>query len=236
MLVWLVLTTACGSQVTTDNTSHALAFDHASRGALYLFGFGTTGAVIPNGTRHLTEEQCSTGFGELDEAIHLEPSLEFAYTSRASAYLALGEHARAIEDLTTVIELQPREPWLQATYLHRALVHSLMGLTDRATQDWAVQAKLGPGPSSLDEYVRLRAGPPPAFDCAAAPTLAARSCQELKETIDGRARLSGPRFARAWEDWNGFDTDTADCHLVTGFHQRVARLVGRQIADLLADR
>ncbi len=175
MLVWLVLTTACGSQVTTDNTSHALAFDHASRGALYLFGFGTTGAVIPNGTRHLTEEQCSMGFGELDEAIHLEPSLEFAYTSRASAYLALGEHARAIEDLTTVIELQPREPWLQATYLHRALVHSLMGLTDRATQDWAVQARLGPGPSSLDEYVRLRAGPLPAFDCAAAPTLAARS-------------------------------------------------------------
>ncbi len=175
MLTWLVLSTACGSQATADTTSHALAFDHASRGALHLFGFGTTGAVIPNGTRHLTDEQCSTGFGELDEAIHLEPRLEFAYTSRASAYLALGEHARAIEDLTTVIELQPREAWLQATYLQRALVHSLMGLAGRATQDWEVQAGLGPGPGSLDEYVRLRAELPPAFDCAAAPTLATRS-------------------------------------------------------------
>ncbi|MCH8184628.1 MAG: hypothetical protein IH862_00820 [Chloroflexi bacterium] len=172
MLVWLLLATACGSQATADTTSHALAFEHASRGALHLFGFGTTGVVIPNGTRHLTKEQCSTGFGELDEAIQLEPRLEFAYTSRASAYLALGEHVRAVEDLTTVIELQPQEAWLQATYLQRALVHSLMGLTDRATHDWAVQARLGPGPGSLDEYVRLRAELPPAFDCAAAATLA----------------------------------------------------------------
>ncbi len=175
MLVWLVLSAACGSQATADPTSRTLAFDHASRGALHLFGFGSTGAVIPNGTRHLTKEQCSTGFGELDEAIHLEPRLEFAYTSRASADLALGEHARAIEDLTTVIKLQPREPWLQATYLQRALAYSLMGLADRATQDWAVQAKLGPGPGSLDEYVRLRAELPPAFDCAGAATVAARS-------------------------------------------------------------
>jgi len=174
MVVCLVVSTACGAQATADNASGGLAFDHASRGAVHLFGFGTTGAVIPNGTRHLTEEQCSEGFGELDEAIHLEPRLEFAYTSRASAYLALGDHARAIEDLTTVIELKPQEAWLQATYLHRALVHSLMGLADRATQDWAAQARLGPGPDSLDEYVRLRAELPPAFDCVAA-TLATRS-------------------------------------------------------------
>ncbi len=175
MLAWLVLSTACGSQATADTTTGALAFDHASRGALHLFGFGTTGAVIPNGPRHLTEEQCSTGFGELDEAIALQPRLEFAYTSRASAYLVLGEHARAIEDLTTVIELQPREAWLQATYLQRALVHSLMGLTDRARRDWEAQARLGPGPRSLNEYVRLRSELPPAFDCAAAATLATRS-------------------------------------------------------------
>ena len=178
MLVWLVLSTACGSQATTDTAETAgrrVAFDHASRGAVHLFGFGTTGAVIPNGTRHLTGEQCSAGFGELDEAIHLEPRLEFAYTSRASAYLALGEHARAIEDLTTVIELQPREAWLQATYLQRALGHSLMGLADRARQDWEAQARLGPGPGSLAEYVRLRAELPPAFDCAAAATLTTRS-------------------------------------------------------------
>ncbi len=175
MLVWLVLSTACGSEATADTTARGLAFDHASRGALHLFGFGMTGALIPNGTRHLTEEQCSVGLGELDEAILLEPRLEFAYTSRASAYLALGFHARAMEDLTTVVELQPREAWLQATYLHRALVHSLMGLTDRARQDWAAQARLGPGPGSLDEYLRLRAELPPPFDCAAAATLATRS-------------------------------------------------------------
>ncbi len=175
MLVWLVLSTACGSQATSDTTSRSLAFDHASRGAVHLFGFGTTGAVIPNGTRHLTEGQCSAGFRELDVAIHLEPRLEFAYTGRAAAYMALGEHARAIEDLTAVIELQPREAWLQATYLQRALLHSLMGLTDRAKKDWDAQARLGPGPGSLDEYVRLRAELPPAFDCAAAPTLATRS-------------------------------------------------------------
>ncbi len=175
MLVWLVLSVSCGSQETADATTRELAFDQASRGALGLFGFSTTGAVIPNGTRHLTEAQCSAGFVDLDEAIQLEPMLEFAYTSRASAYLALGEHARAIEDLTTVIELQPREAWLQATYLHRALVYSLMRLTDRARQDWETQARLGPGPGSLDEYVRLRAELPPAFDCAAAATLATRS-------------------------------------------------------------
>ena len=175
MLVWLVLSTACGSQAAADTTGRRLAFDHASRGAAHLFGFGTTGAVIPNGTRQLTEEQCSAGFGELDEAIHLESTLEFAYTSRASAYLAIGEHARAIEDLTTVIELQPQEAWLQATYLQRALVHSLMGSTDRASQDWETQARLGPGPGSLDEYVSLRAELPPAFDCAAAATLATGS-------------------------------------------------------------
>ena len=175
MLVYLVMGTACGSQAAPDITSRNLAFDHASRGALHLFGFGATGAVIPNGTRNLTEEQCSAGFGELDEAIHLEPRLEFAYTSRASAYLTLGEHASAIEDLTTVIELQPREAWLQATYLQRALVHSLMGLADRAKRDWEAQARLGPGPGSLDEYVRLRAELPPAFDCAAAAALGTRS-------------------------------------------------------------
>ena len=174
MLVWLVLSVSCGSQATADTTSRELAFDQASRGAQRLFGFGTTGAVIPNGTRHLTEAQCSAGFGDLDEAIQLEPRLEFAFTSRASAYLALGEHARAIEDLTTVIELEPKEAWLQATYLQRALVHSRMGSADRARQDWAAQARLGPGPGSLNEYLRLRAELPPAFDCAAA-TLATRS-------------------------------------------------------------
>ncbi len=47
MLVWLVLSAACGSQATADPTSRTLAFDHASRGALHLFGFGSTGAVIP---------------------------------------------------------------------------------------------------------------------------------------------------------------------------------------------
>ena len=175
MLACLVVITACGSQATADSASGGPAFDQASRGALYLFGFGTTGAVIPNETRHLTEAQCSAGFGDLDEAIRLEPRLEFAYTSRASAYVALGEHARAIEDLTTVIGLEPQEAWLQATYLQRALVHSRMGLADRARQDWVAQARLGPGPGSLDEYLRLRAELPPAFDCAEAATLATRS-------------------------------------------------------------
>ena len=55
MLVWLVFSVSCGSQATADTTSRELAFDQASRGAQRLFGFGTTGAVIPNGTRHLTE-------------------------------------------------------------------------------------------------------------------------------------------------------------------------------------
>jgi serine/threonine protein kinase/Tfp pilus assembly protein PilF len=68
-----------------------------------------------------------------------QPDLSF---NRAAAYVGLGEHAKALADLSTAIDRAPLNPkW----YVHRSALHARLGNLKQAQKDWAAAVQLNDG-------------------------------------------------------------------------------------------
>ncbi len=84
---------------------------------------------------------------EFNEAIRINPKLEWAYVSRAFSYSEMGQYDRALQDCDQAIRLDPE---LENAYILRASAYSEMGEFDKALQDFDQAIRLDP--QSVDTY------------------------------------------------------------------------------------
>ena len=75
------------------------------------------------------------------EALQLKPNWDWAYNNRGTAYAALGQNERAIQDLDKAIELNPNNDY---AYNNRGNAYKGLGQYERAIQDYDKAIALNP--------------------------------------------------------------------------------------------
>lgn len=93
--------------------------------------------AIPSNIRGLYDR----GVRDLEEAIRLNPYVDGADFSSASANVDLGQYERAIEDYGEDIRLIPDDP---RAYYNRGVAYSFIGDYDRAMEDINEASRLDP--------------------------------------------------------------------------------------------
>ena len=76
-------------------------------------------------------------FVDFNKALELEPHRAEAYVGRGRSYLSMGEHDKAIADLTQGIQLKPDDFSVYFAYQWRALAYAFKGDMKSAAQDRA---------------------------------------------------------------------------------------------------
>lgn len=84
------------------------------------------------------------GVEDTTHAIELDPQFACAYYSRAWIYVDLGEHAKAIADYTTYIELNEPGSYFADAYLSRGVSHARLGQIEAAIDDYTQVIALNP--------------------------------------------------------------------------------------------
>ena len=94
---------------------------------------------------------------DFDDAISLDPTMALAYNNRGLAYVKLGQHEKAIADLTEAIRLNPQ---LAVAYNLRALAHAGLERYREAQQDVDEATELGFDTSLTQVVIDLGGGAP----------------------------------------------------------------------------
>ena len=87
------------------------------------------------------DEDCA--FADFNKAIELNPNRADAYAGRGRSYLFMGEHDKAIADLTQGIQLEPDDFSTLLAYQFRALAYASKGDMKSAAADRAKAEALG---------------------------------------------------------------------------------------------
>ena len=97
-------------------------------------------------------QKCSRG-------IESNPNDAIAYFNRANAYLRTKQFDKAIQDMTTLIELKPKEPGnyippdlYSSAYLLRGIIYATMQQHDKAIQDYSKSIESLPGIVAFTGY------------------------------------------------------------------------------------
>ena len=107
-----------------------------------LFGHDLAGTYVNRGVLYMTLRQWTLAKADFEDALKIEPKMGVAWVNLGASQIGLGQDRRAIDAITTGLEVGSPEP--EKGYFNRGMAHEHLGEDAAAYQDYLKAQALKP--------------------------------------------------------------------------------------------